>query len=304
MKIETEQKRLSVSFVASMAAHLMLALFITLAHTDRPIPKKQPPQVMDVVLLDPETTPKKAPSKDAKTISNRSAEGGSSKAKDRRTRSAKAPMTGPQQKKKPEPVMPTPPKQAQMPKPKPNQRTRTLAKRDFKPDFTLPPEMPKKPAKQLTKQDMQNIPLSNLMPSSMALAELSRDYERERRMKQFLNREADIPVNTREAKFAPYMQAMVRSLEEQWRPGGQSDFKKYSEEARSLLMRITVESNGSLSNLEILQPSPIAALNESAIAAIHAASPFKPLPSSWGLDRVHIPIIFEVFEDKFVFRTL
>ncbi|MDT8376353.1 MAG: TonB family protein [Mariprofundaceae bacterium] len=303
MKIETEQKRLSVSFAASVVAHLMLALFITVAHTDKPIPKKQAPQVMDVVLLDPETTPKKTPSKDAKTISNRSAEGGSSKAEDRRTRSAKAPVTGPQ-KQKPEPAMPAQPKQAQMPKPSPNQRTRTLAKRDFKPDFTLPPEMPKKPVEDVAKPMPRNIPLSNLMPSSMALAELSRDYERERRMKQFLNREADIPVNTREAKYAPYMQAMVRSLEEQWRPGGQSDFKKYSEEARSLLMRITIESNGALSSLEILQPSPIAALNESAIAAIHAASPFRPLPSSWGLDRVHIPIIFEVFEDKFVFRTM
>ena len=303
MKIEAGQKRLSVSFVASITAHMMLALFITLAHVDKPIPKKQAPQVMDVVLLDPETTPKKAPSKDAKTISNRSAEGGSSKAKDRRTRSAKAPITGPQ-KQKPKPAIPMQPKQAQVPTPKPKQRTRTLTKRDFKPDFTLPPEMPKKQVKPVAKPMPKNIPLSNLLPSSMALAELSRDYERERRMKQFLNREADIPVNTREAKFAPYMQAMVRSLEEQWRPGGQSDFKKYTEEARSLLMRITIESNGNLSNLEMLQPSPIAALNESAIAAIHAASPFKPLPSSWGLDRVHVPIIFEVFEDKFTFRAL
>jgi TonB family protein len=303
LKIETEQKRLSVSFVASIAAHLVLALFITLAHTDKPIPKKKAPQVMDVVLLDPETTPKKAPSKDAKTISNRSAEGGSSKAKDRRTRMAKAPVIGQQQEKQ-KPAMPALPKQAQMPKPTPNQRTRTLAKRAFKPDFTLPPETPKKPVKKMARPTPKNIPFSNLMPSSMALAELSRDYERERRMKQSLNREADIPVNTREVKFAPYMQAMVRSLEERWRPGGQSDFKKHTDEARSLLMRITIESNGTLSNLEVLRPSPIAALNESAIAAIHAAAPFKRLPTSWGLDRVHIPIIFEVYEDTFVFRTM
>ncbi len=303
MKIETERKRLSLSFVASLTAHLLLMLFITLVQLDKPMPKKQPPQVMDVVLLDPKTTPKSTPREDARTMSNRSAEGGSSKAKDRRTRSAKAPIIGNQQQK-PKPALPTPPKQAQTPAPKPNQRTRTLAKRDLKNALTLPPEMPKKPTKQVTRKDLQNIPLSNLMPSSMALAELSRDFERERRMKQFLNKEADIPINTREAKYAPYMQAMVRSLEEQWRPGGTSDFKKYDDDARKLLMRITIESNGALSNLEILQPSPIAALNESAIAAIHAAAPFKPLPSSWGLDRVNIPLIFEVFEDKFVFRPL
>lgn len=304
MKIKTEQKRLSVSFAASMTAHLMLVLFVVMVQTDRPIPKKQAPQVMDVMLLDPENTPKKSPSKDAKTLSNRSAEGGSSKAKDRRTRSAKAPITGPQQKKKPTPAMPTPPKQAQLPKPTPKQRTRTLAKRDFKPDFTLPPELPKKQVKKVTKPTPKNIPLTNLLPSSMAMADLSRQFERERRMKQYLNKEADIPVNTREAKHAPYMQAMVRSLEEQWRPAGWEEFEKYSDEALRPVIRITIESNGALSNIEILRPSPIAALNESAVAAIHAAAPFRPLPSSWGLDRINTMLTFEVFEDKAVFRAL
>ena len=296
---------MSISFAASLAAHMLLALFVVIAQTDKPVPKKKPPEVMDVVLLDPQKTPKRSPAKDAKAISNRSAEGGDSKAKDRTTRSAKAPVLG-QQQQKPKPAQPTLPKQAQTAPSKPNQRTRTLAKRDLKNNApSQPPEMPKKqPKKKLTRQELQNIPLNNLLPSSMALAELSRDFERERRMKQFLNKEADIPVNTREAKYAPYMQAMVRSLEEQWRPGGQSDFKKYGDDARKLLMRVTIERNGSLSNLEILRPSPIAALNESAIAAIHAASPFRPLPSSWGLDRVHIPLMFEVYEDKFVFRAM
>ena len=304
MNFKKSQKRMSLSLAASIAVHVLLAIFIVMVEGEKPIPKKQPPEVMDVVLLDPQKTPKRSPTKDAKAISNRSAEGGSSKAKDRTTRSAKAPVLG-QQQQKPKPAMPTPPKQAQTTPSKPNQRTRTLAKRDLKNNApSQPPEMPKKQAKQLTKKELQNIPLNNLLPSSMALAELSRDFERERRMKQFLNKEADIPVNTKEAKYAPYMQAMVRSLEEQWRPGGQSDFKKHDEDARKLLMRITIESNGSLSNIEILRPSPIAALNESAVAAIHAASPFRPLPSSWGLDRVHIPLIFEVYEDKFVFRTL
>jgi len=297
------QKRMSVSFAASLAAHLLLVLLVVLVQIDKPIPKKKAPEIMDVVLLDPKTAPKLTPSKDAKTISNRSAEGGSSNAKDSRTRAAKAPVIG-QQQQKPKPAVPLPPKQAQIPTPKPNQRTRTLAKRDLKLSPSQPPEMPKKPTEKVKKLDPRNIPLTNLMPSSMALAELSRDFERERRMKQFLDKEADIPVNTREAKFAPYMQAMVRTLEEQWRPGGQSEFKNYPEDARRLLMRITIESNGSLSNLEILRPSPIEALNESAVAAIHAAAPFKPLPSSWGLDRVHIPLMFEVYEDKFVFRAL
>jgi TonB family protein len=149
----------------------------------------------------------------------------------------------------------------------------------------------------------QPIPIANLMPSSMALAELSRDFERERRLKKMLSREADIPINTREAKFAPYAHLLVRALEEQWRPG-QANYREHSAEERRSLIRLTIERNGSLSRVEILRPSPIRQLNDSAVAAIHAAAPFRPLPRSWGLDRVSFYLTFEVVGDRFVFRTM
>jgi TonB family protein len=137
----------------------------------------------------------------------------------------------------------------------------------------------------------------------MALSELSRDFQRERRMKQKLNREADVPINTREAKYAPYAQSLVRVLEEQWRPG-QANYQEFPEEARRSLMRLTIESNGDLGGVEILRPSPIPQINESALRAIQSAAPFRPLPSSWGLDRVSFYLTFEVVEDKFVFRPM
>jgi len=137
----------------------------------------------------------------------------------------------------------------------------------------------------------------------MALAELSRDFERERRLKKMLSREADIPINTREAKFAPYAHLLVRALEEQWRPG-QANYREHSAEERRSLIRLTIERNGSLSRVEILRPSPIRQLNDSAVAAIHAAAPFRPLPRSWGLDRVSFYLTFEVVGDRFVFRTM
>jgi TonB family protein len=137
----------------------------------------------------------------------------------------------------------------------------------------------------------------------MALSQLSQDFERERRMKQKLTRQADIPINTREAKYAPYAQSLVRALEEQWRPG-QANYKQFSEEARRSLIRLTIERNGDLGGVEILRPSPIPEINESAIKAIQAAAPFKVLPSSWGLDRVSFYLTFEVIEDRFVFRPM
>ncbi len=135
------------------------------------------------------------------------------------------------------------------------------------------------------------------------MAELSRDFARERRLKTMLAHEADIPINTRKVKFAPYAHLLVRALEEQWRPG-QANYSQYPVEERRALMRLTIERDGSLGGVEILRPSPIRQLNESAVAAIHAAAPFRPLPRSWGLDRVSFYLTFEVLGDRFVFRRM
>lgn len=133
------------------------------------------------------------------------------------------------------------------------------------------------------------------------MAELSRDYARERRLKKMLSREADIPINTREAKYAPYAHQLVRALEEQWRPG-QANYANHDEDERRALLRLTIEKDGSLGGIEIIRPSPILPLNDSAIAAIHAAAPFRPIPSIWGLDRVSFYLTFEVLDGRFVFR--
>ncbi|MDX8395653.1 MAG: TonB C-terminal domain-containing protein [Mariprofundaceae bacterium] len=304
MKIKTRQKRFSVSFTASVAAHLLLALFVTMNTTDNPLPKKQAPQIMDVVLLDPEKTPSKNKPKDAKAISNRSAEGSSKNAKDRTTRSARSPAPGQQKQQR----KPTPPQRPKNPPPVPpqqaKQRTKTLARRNLKMDSMIPPEPAKKPTpRKERKMPQKPISMANLMPSTTALAQLSRDFEREKRMKQLLSKEADIPINTREAKFAPYAQSLVRALEEQWRPG-QANYRDFSEDDRRVLMRVTIEHNGALGGIEILRPSKLPQVTESAIEAIHASAPFKPLPSAWGLDRANFFLTFEVIEDRFVFKSL
>ncbi len=296
-----DRRRLGISLIASIVAHALLAVLIVVASTNQPLPKKKAPKIMDVVLLDANKSKPVKPPEDAKTMSNRSAVGGSSKAQDKITRTARAPVVSRQQQK---PQRPSPPAQPKTPPPSPaaQKRLRMLAKRGPKPDNSKRPKPPKKQSSKVA-QPLSRIPLSNLMPSSMALAQLSRDFQREKRMKQRLSREADIPINTREAKYAPYAQSLVRALEEQWRPG-KANYEQFSEEARRSLMRVTIEHNGELGGVEILRPSPIPQINESAVQAIHAAAPFRPLPSSWGLDRVSFYLTFEVVEDRFVFRTM
>lgn len=302
MKVTTDQKRLSLSFAASIGAHIALLLLIVMVNLDKPLPKKQPPEIMDVVLLDPETTPKTQPPEDAQTLSNKSALGRNSQTEDRVTRSAKAPTTSPQpDKQKPAPQTPpkTPPPPQQQTKP----RTRTLTRKDTDSDAEMMPKETTKKETPQKKPSLKPIPMGKLLPSSTALAQISREFDREQALKQMLSREGDIPINTKEAKFAPYARFLVQVLEEQWRPG-QANYHEYQEDERRVLIRVSIEHNGELGGVEILRPSPIASMNESAIRAIHEAAPFKPLPSAWGMDRANFYLSFEVFEDKFVFRTL
>ncbi len=297
---KNEQKRLGLALVASVAVHVLLAWLVTTHHHTHPLHQKKAPQFMDVVLLKPDQVKSKVKPDDAKTISNHSARGSSAHAKDKMTRRAKAPVVG-MQHKTPKPVRPAMPKTPTMPEQSSKKRPEIMTKKSL--------HYPKT-AKKVDKKVVKNKPLpprpismSNLLPSSMALSELSRDFERERRLKQMLSREADIPINTKEAKYAPYAQALVRALEEQWRPGD-AQYEQFSEHARQVLLRVTIELNGEMSNLEILRPSPIQGLNESAIKALHAAAPFRPLPSSWGLDRASFYLTFEVIEDQAVFRAM
>lgn len=303
MQIDTEQKRLTLSFAASVAVHLLVVLLVAFVHVDKPLPKKEKPQVMDVVMLNPKTPAKKTPPKDAKTVSNLNAEGSSRKAKDETTRAARAPSMSQQQQPQQKPQQPRPQMPKTPPPAEPDQRVRLLARRGG-PEVDNNPKTTKKPAKKHEKKPpLPQIPLSNLMPSTMALSQLSQDFQREKIMKERLSKEADIPINTRQAKYAPYAHELVQALEEQWRPG-QADYGKYADEQRRALLRITIEHDGSLGNVEILRPSPIAQINDSAVAAIHAAAPFRPLPSSWGLDRAKFYLTFEVVDNRFVFRTM
>jgi TonB family protein len=296
-----ERRRLGTALLASIAMHALLVLLVVFVHRDHPLPKRQPPQSMDVVMLNPHMKDLTTPPKDAHTVSNHNAAGSSQNAKDDLTRAARSPMAGNQPPRR-RPTPPTGPRTPPpMPEPAPQQRTRTLAMRDMREDNNAPPQP--KPRKAAPRHPpLPKVPLADLMPSNMALAELSRDFERERRLKQMLNKTADIPINTRKARYAPYAHSLVQALENQWRPG-QADYGNYTADDRRVLMRVTINGNGDLYGLEILRPSPIQQLNDSAVAAVHAAAPFRPLPSSWGLDRVSFYLTFEVVDDRFVFHA-
>ena len=293
----SDQKRLGFSFVASLVVHLLLLIFIAAKHETPPKPHKKQSNIMDVTLIDQKKKPAKKAPKDARTMANQNAIGSSRNAHDKTTRMARAPQSG-----KPHRRQPLAPQQPKAPPPPTRKRqTRTLARRGEQLRNRPSHRQPKPKHHSRSPAPLPQLPLSNLIPSTNQLAQMSRNFERERRMRQKMNREADIPINTRQAKYAPYAQALVRALEEQWRPG-EAQYDRFPEEARRSLIKLTIERDGSLGGIQILRPSPIPEINESARRAIHDAAPFKVLPSSWGLDRVSFYLTFEVVNDRFVFR--
>ena len=280
---ENWKPRFSISMLASIAVHVAFAMLITFSYSEPEIREKKAPPVMDVVLLDENSTNTDESPNDAKTIANKNNTGQMSDAMDNRTRAARSPnLAGKQPQKKPQPTMP---KMAQAPV-QPKQQTKKeasiIAKNDDSSASLFPIEQAPEEEHKTKPNAVPNIPLANLLPPSAALTELSREFDRERRMKQMLSKEADIGINTKEAKYAPYAQGLVRSLEEQWRPD-HSNVTQLTTDERKVLLSVSIANNGELADIKLIQPSPSSTLNDSAIAAVHAAAPFKPLPSSWGL---------------------
>ncbi|MDX8412597.1 MAG: TonB family protein [Mariprofundales bacterium] len=298
-------KRLLWALLASLLLHLVMLAIINIKrdHTPPAQPKK-PPQTMDVVLF--KQPQKKIIKKNstAKTIANQSIVGASKPLQDRITRMARAPIVAPR------PMPPRPPAPAPRmpplpaPRPKKEQRSKRTPPPIIHHQVTRKQQPTPRKSKPIHKEKpaLRPIPLTQLMASSLPFAQQSRHQDRAR-ARPSLRREANIPINTREVKYAPYAHALVNALEEQWRPG-QANYAQHQEQDRRVLLKLSIDRDGSLAGVEILRPSPIDKLNASAVQAIHDAAPFRPLPSAWGLDRASFFLTFEVVDDRFVFRGM
>ena len=299
------KKKLLIALLASILVHAFLLWLIQFREAQTPMIEKKPPHIMDVALLDEAAKPNKKADNDAKVIANKNHIGQQQNAQDKANRAAKAPAAMQQvpNQNKPLPIAPQMPRNPPVPSPKPKTSSRIISRKNDNSPSLLPPDKDFSEKETAKAKPTPQIPLANLMPSSSALTQLSREFDRERRMKQLLSKEADIGINTRESKYAPYAQGLVRALEEQWRP---KDLivAELAPNERKVLMRVSIGLSGELMDIKILQPSPSAELNESAVAAVYKAAPFKPLPSSWGLERANFFFMFEIVENGFQFRSL
>lgn len=305
LDFEIPKKKFAVALAASIAVHMLLLWLIQFQDLSAPIIEKEAPNIMDVTLLDDTQSKTKTAPNDAKVIANKNNAGNQVHAQDKANRAAKAPSTEqaqPNKNKPTTPLAPQMPRNPPIPAKQEKVNNRIISRKDDDSTTLLPSDNNFKEDKKPVAKPTPAIPLANLLPSSSALTQLSREFDRERRMKQLLSKEADIGINTRESKYAPYAQGLVRSLEEQWRP---KDLivAELSPNQRKVLMRVSIGLSGELVDIKILRPSPSPELNDSAVQAVYRAAPFKPLPSSWGLERANFFFMFEIVEDGAVFRS-
>jgi len=296
---------LLVALVLSICLHLLVIVMITVDHHDHQSKAKKRPEIMDVVLFKQPEKPKlKQKNAQAKVIANRTLKGAPPKQQhDKRTRIARAPLPS----LMPKPAPPSVPKPVPRPSVTPPQPQPKFKPRPTKqhPSKKIKPHRVVQPNRKRVvrhKPTPRPIPLSRLLSPASPFAQPSPRRSRAQQQPS-LRREANIPINTREVKYAPYAHALVNALEEQWRPG-QADYADHPDRDRQVLMRLSIDRDGSLAGVEILRPSPIAGLNSSAVQAIHDAAPFRPLPSSWGLDRASFYLTFEVVDGGFVFHGM
>ncbi|SFD45716.1 protein TonB [Thiohalospira halophila DSM 15071] len=137
--------------------------------------------------------------------------------------------------------------------------------------------------------EQRDITAAELMERSREYASLSAEIRRLRETLSENPREKYISANTREYKYASYMDAWRSKVE---RVGNLN----YPEEARRqglsgrLLMDVVLEADGSVTDVKILRSSGNRLLDDAAVRIVRLAAPFPEFPENIreDFDRLHI----------------
>ncbi|MGH7848645.1 MAG: energy transducer TonB, partial [Candidatus Binatia bacterium] len=104
-----------------------------------------------------------------------------------------------------------------------------------------------------------------------------------------------IRLDTREPRYLPYFETIKRAIERVW---------QYPETALQsglegkLVLEFTVLENGTMLGPRLIRSSGFLELDDEALRAVRAASPFRPIPPSIGRDRIDILASFEYYDNR------
>ncbi|MBF0282877.1 MAG: energy transducer TonB [Magnetococcales bacterium] len=102
-----------------------------------------------------------------------------------------------------------------------------------------------------------------------------------------------VALSAREDRHAAYLSRLHEQLRNAMR---------YPESLKGLSgkvrMTIIISRNGTLESVKLLASSGAEALDQAALASVHNAAPFAPLPDAWKLERIPFTFNLEYFADK------
>jgi protein TonB len=113
------------------------------------------------------------------------------------------------------------------------------------------------------------------------------------------DREGPISLNTREPRYLTYFETVKHAIEQVW---------EYPELAlRSgldgkLILEFTILEDGEMVGPRLIHSSGFLELDQEAMRAVRAASPFKPIPASVGRNRIDILASFEYSDNRLHYR--
>lgn len=268
---------LGITLIGAALLHIVLILGLTFT-----LPKKQinddPPQ-LEITLVQAHTEEVPEPEK-ADFLANATQQGGGDTEKELQ---AKTPLPGTAKKNKPQPRF-RPPSEV-------SEEVVTQTDKVLVAETTKQKPVPQ-PVKKEKKKTPEKKPLIGL-PQAVSL-----DSERERMLAdlslqqqnyQKRPRKKFLTANTREYKFATYMDAWRAKVE---RIGNLN----YPEEAKrrnltgSLVLDVAILPDGKLDNINVRRSSRHKALDDAAIRIVRLAAPYAPFPKNFRdeVDIIHI----------------
>jgi len=98
-------------------------------------------------------------------------------------------------------------------------------------------------------------------------------------------RENTITMDTTDLKYTSYMLGLKRRIETIWE---YPETSRRAGEQGELVIRFVIGKSGKLQEAEVVKSSGYPQLDKAATKALRDASPFNPLPDSWGEDQFQI----------------
>ncbi|MFK5970381.1 MAG: TonB family protein [Candidatus Marithrix sp.] len=157
----------------------------------------------------------------------------------------------------------------------------------IQPDI-IPPE---EPAEQDQDSQTENDYISDneifINEFAIKFASMQAEFDKKYREYSKRPRQEFINSSTKEYKYASYMDSWRRRVEDIGTKFYQDNFKGIS---GSVVLKVALNSNGTVHNIEITTPSKHNKLDAAALQIVHLALPFKPFPKdiSKEVDILHI----------------